>query len=157
MQSSASRVTDAHVLCQNCKGAEDWLNDTVSQVAIGQAAAAYGRFAAARGQPDGCTACLLCVCYTVEDKRILLMVAPMLDIGLWSRSPPPAGSQMHRRLVAIGRAAAAYGKFAAARDSLEAAGQWAELMPLCALQGDFDAIRDYAARVSGTQVRANAR
>ena len=60
---------------------------------------------------------------------------------------------MHRRLVAIGRAAAAYGKFAAARDSLEAAGQWAELMPLCALQGDFDAIRDYAARVSGTQVR----
>ena len=59
---------------------------------------------------------------------------------------------MHRRLVAIGRAAAAYGKFQAARDSLEAAGQWAELMPLCALQGDFDALRDYAARVSGSQV-----
>lgn len=63
---------------------------------------------------------------------------------------------MHRRLVAIGRAAAAYGKFQAARDSLEAAGQWAELMPLCALQGDFDALRDYAARVSGSQVQLSA-
>ena len=72
-------------------------------------------------------------------------------------SPPPAGSQMHRRLVAIGQAAAAYGKFQAARDSFEAAGQWAELMPLCALQGDFDALRDYAARVSGSQVCQNNR
>ena len=59
---------------------------------------------------------------------------------------------MHRRLVAIGRAAAAYGKFQAARESFAAAGQWVELMPLCALQGDFDALRDYAARVSGSQV-----
>lgn len=59
---------------------------------------------------------------------------------------------MHRRLVAIGRAAAAYGKFQAARESFAAAGQWVELMPLCALQGDFDALRDYAARVAGTQV-----
>jgi len=54
--------------------------------------------------------------------------------------------------VAIGRAAAAYGKFQAARESFAAAGQWVELMPLCALQGDFDALRDYAARVSGSQV-----
>ena len=59
---------------------------------------------------------------------------------------------MHRRLVAIGRAAAAYGKFQAARESFAAAGQWVELMPLCALQGDFNALRDYAARVSGSQV-----
>ena len=59
---------------------------------------------------------------------------------------------MHRRLVAIGRAAAAYGKFQAARESFAAAGQWVELMPLCALQGDFDALRDYAARVTGSQV-----
>lgn len=64
---------------------------------------------------------------------------------------------MHRRLVAIGQAAAAYGKFQAARDSFEAAGQWAELMPLCALQGDFDALRDYAARVSDSQVCQNTR
>ena len=59
---------------------------------------------------------------------------------------------MHRQLVAIGRAAAAYGKFQAARECFAAAGQWVELMSLCALQGDFDALRDFAARVSGTQV-----
>ena len=67
-------------------------------------------------------------------------------------SPPAAGSTLHRRLVAMGRAAAAYGKFQAAREAYAAAGQWVELMPLCALQGDFDSLRDYAARVSGTQV-----
>ncbi|KAL3157200.1 hypothetical protein ABBQ38_001439 [Trebouxia sp. C0009 RCD-2024] len=65
--------------------------------------------------------------------------------------PPAAGSPMHRRLVAMGRAAAAYGKFQAAREAFAAAGQWVELMPLCALQGDFASLRDYAARVSGTQ------
>lgn len=59
---------------------------------------------------------------------------------------------MHRRLVAMGRAAAAYGKFQAAREAFAAAGQWVELMPLCALQGDFDSLRDYAARVSGSPV-----
>lgn len=75
----------------------------------------------------------------------------MLMLLCWY-SPPAAGSAMHRRLVAIGRAAAAYGKFQAARESLSAAGQWVELMPLCALQGDFDSLRDYAARVSGSQV-----
>ena len=52
----------------------------------------------------------------------------------------------------MGRAAAAYGKFQAAREAFAAAGQWVELMPLCALQGDFASLRDYAARVSGTQV-----
>ena len=67
-------------------------------------------------------------------------------------SPPAAGSTLHRRLVAMGRAAAAYGKFQAAREAFAAAGQWVELMPLCALQGDFASLRDYAARVSGTQV-----
>ena len=68
------------------------------------------------------------------------------------RSPPASGSAMHWRLVAMARAAAAYGKFQAAREAFAAAGQWVELMPLCALQGDFDSLRDYAARVSGTQV-----
>ena len=46
-------------------------------------------------------------------------------------SPPAPDSAMHRQLVAIGRAAAAYGKLQAAQECFAAAGQWVELMSLC--------------------------
>ncbi len=48
----------------------------------------------------------------------------------------------------MGRAAAAYGKFSVAKECWEAAGHWSELLPLCALQGDFASLRSYAATLS---------
>ena len=66
--------------------------------------------------------------------------------------PPPKGSPLHQRLVSMGRAAAAYGKFSTARECWEAAGEWGELLPLCALQGDFDALRGYSSQQPDTKV-----
>lgn len=51
------------------------------------------------------------------------------------------GSKLQRKLVAAGRAAAAYGQLEAAARAWQAAGHWAELLPLLALQGDFAALR----------------
>ena len=55
--------------------------------------------------------------------------------------PPMRGSKLQRKLVAAGRAAAAFGQLAAAAQAWQAAGHWAELLPLLALQGDFPALR----------------
>ena len=66
--------------------------------------------------------------------------------------PPPKGSPLHQRLVSMGRAAAAYGKFSTARECWEAAGEWGELLPLCALQGDFVALRGYSSQQPDTKV-----
>ncbi|EIE25272.1 hypothetical protein COCSUDRAFT_65173 [Coccomyxa subellipsoidea C-169] len=57
--------------------------------------------------------------------------------------PPARGSEEWARLVGLGRAAAAYGQCAAARQLWEAAAAWPELLGFCALQGDFDAVRGY--------------
>ena len=51
------------------------------------------------------------------------------------------GSKLQRKLVAAGRAAAAFGQLGAAAQAWQAAGHWAELLPLLALQGNFPALR----------------
>lgn len=51
-------------------------------------------------------------------------------------------------MLGLGRAAAAYGQAAAARQLYEAAGAWPELLSLCALQGDFMSVRNYMHSVS---------
>ena len=58
------------------------------------------------------------------------------------------GSKLQRKLVAAGRAAAAYGQLEAAAQAWQAAGHWAELLPLLALQGDFAALRSLQHNVS---------
>ena len=57
------------------------------------------------------------------------------------------GSQRAQDLERLGYAALAYGHPGAARKSLEAAGAWAPLLGLCALQGDFTAVRHHMAAV----------
>ncbi|KAK9868616.1 hypothetical protein WJX84_006947 [Apatococcus fuscideae] len=89
---------------------------------------------------------------------------PLLD--LHRRSPtypraPARGSKLQRKLVAAGRAAAAYGQLEAAAQAWQAAGHWAELVPLLALQGDFAALRslqhneDREAQVMAASLLAN--
>ena len=62
--------------------------------------------------------------------------------------PPPRGSLLWRRLVVLGRTALTFGHIAAARECWHTAGHWSQLLPLCALLGDFDAIRRYIAAVA---------
>ena len=50
--------------------------------------------------------------------------------------------------MVLGRTALTFGQIAAARECWHAAGHWSQLLPLCALQGDFDAIRRYIAAVA---------
>ncbi|CAK0749293.1 hypothetical protein CVIRNUC_001899 [Coccomyxa viridis] len=56
---------------------------------------------------------------------------------------PSRDSVEFSQLLGLGRAAAAYGQMAAARQLYEAAGAWPELLSLCALQGDFMSVRNY--------------
>jgi hypothetical protein len=64
--------------------------------------------------------------------------------SIYFPDPPPKGSTLYQRLIILGRGAMAYGKFSVAKDCFEAAGQWEELLPLCAFQGDFAALRSVA-------------
>ncbi|KAK9810383.1 hypothetical protein WJX72_009786 [[Myrmecia] bisecta] len=66
--------------------------------------------------------------------------------SIYHPRPPPKGSLLHTRLVKLGRAAAAYGKLSVAKECWETAAQWTELLPLCALQADFEAVRRYGAQ-----------
>ncbi|KAK9864759.1 hypothetical protein WJX84_012411 [Apatococcus fuscideae] len=90
---------------------------------------------------------------------------PLLDLHRRSPTYPKApmrGSKLQRKLVAAGRAAAAYGQLEAAAQAWQAAGHWAELLPLLALQGDFAALRslqhneDHEARVMAASLLATA-
>eukprot|EP00884_Botryococcus_braunii_P023317 jgi/Botrbrau1/966/Bobra.114_1s0009.1 len=57
---------------------------------------------------------------------------------------PAPGSALKTHLVAVGRAMAAYGHFVEARECWQAAGQWAELLPLLVMQADFDSLEHFA-------------
>lgn len=63
------------------------------------------------------------------------------------RRPPAPGSALKTRLVALGRAMAAYGQVAEARQCWEAAGQWSELFPLLVMQADFASLERFAQKV----------
>lgn len=63
--------------------------------------------------------------------------------------PWPRGSAQAQRLVALGRAALAYGHVSAAQELWGLAGNWADLLPLAALQADFGSVRRLVANVSG--------
>ena len=62
--------------------------------------------------------------------------------------PWPRASSQAQRLVALGRAALAYGQVNAAQELWQLAGNWADLLPLTALQADFGTLRRLAATVS---------
>ncbi|KAK9806672.1 hypothetical protein WJX73_006627 [Symbiochloris irregularis] len=59
--------------------------------------------------------------------------------------PWPPHSSQARRLVGLGRAALAYGQVSAAQELWRLAGNWADLLPLAALQADFGTMRRLAA------------
>lgn len=61
---------------------------------------------------------------------------------------PPKGSSLWKRLVTLGRTALAYGQINSARECWQAAGHWEQLLPLCALQGDFSSLRAFATTAS---------
>ena len=61
--------------------------------------------------------------------------------------PWPHESSQAQHLVALGRAALAYGHTSAAMDFWMLAGNWADLLPLAALQADFGTIRRLVANV----------
>lgn len=71
----------------------------------------------------------------------------LLDFLLTASRQPVRGSEEWVRLVGLARAAAAYGHCSAARQLWEAAAAWPELLGFCALQGDFDALRNYCLSV----------
>ena len=55
------------------------------------------------------------------------------------RSPPPKGTALYKKVVALARTCEAYGRFKQARELFAAAGAWNELLALCIFQGDFSA------------------
>ncbi|GAB4816914.1 hypothetical protein N2152v2_003960 [Parachlorella kessleri] len=78
-------------------------------------------------------------------------------IGEWERyphhpTPPPRGSPLHSKLVALARACQAHGRFVLARRLLEGAGAWNELLALCVFQADFMGLQHYA-RLGGRDVQ----
>mmetsp|Transcript_5338 Transcript_5338/g.14854 ORF Transcript_5338/g.14854 Transcript_5338/m.14854 type:complete len:1457 (-) Transcript_5338:181-4551(-) len=57
--------------------------------------------------------------------------------------PPPEGSSLHRKMLSLGRGAAAHGQFGTARQMYEAAGDTSSVLLLAFLAGDFDCLRRY--------------
>eukprot|EP00887_Chlorella_sp_A99_P003020 scaffold9.g3020.t1 len=77
-----------------------------------------------------------------------------LALGDWESSayhpkPPPRGSPLFARMVAVARACEQYGRFADARALLQAAGAWNELLALCVFQGDFMGLQHYGRSAGG--------
>jgi len=70
-------------------------------------------------------------------------------------SPPPKGSAVYNKVVAVARVCELHGKFTQARALFEAAGAYNELLALCVFQADFSGLQSYA-RSGGRDVEGLA-